>query len=473
METTLSKRTIPRPTGMAAFLVVWSGQLVSLVGTGMTNFALSIYIWQTTGQATPFALIGFFWALPMIAFTPFAGALVDRWNRKLTMMISDIAGLLVNLAMVGLLMWGRLEMWHLYALVVFNGLFSAFQWPAYSAAISTMLDKKHFARANALMSVAQSGSTIFAPVIAAILIAVMGISGILMLDAASFLLAIITLAIVAIPQPPKTELGEQAKSNIFHEAAFGFRYIFRLPSLLGLQLTFLFGNLFSAFAGVLYAPMILARTANSASALASVESVVGIGGVLGGLLISVWGGPKRRINGVISGWFLSFCGLLAFGLVNGALAWAIAGFFFAFVSPLISSSNQAIWQSKIPPEIQGKVFSARSLIAQVAGPFSLLLAGPLADRVFGPAMMPGGALAVSLGGIFGVGVGSGMSLMIASIGLLGMIVAAVCYMVPVIRNVETMIPDFQLPQTIELSGEGGPMDSKRTIPLSPVEAELQ
>jgi len=251
----------------------------------------------------------------MIAFTPFAGALVDRWNRKLTMMISDIAGLLVNLAMVGLFTWGHLEMWHLYALVVFNGLFSAFQWPAYSAAISTMLDKKHFARANALLSVAQSGSTIFAPVIAAILITMMGISGILILDAASFLLAIITLAIVAIPQPPKTELGEQAKSNIFREAAFGFRYIFRLPSLLGLQLTFFFGNLLSNFAGVLYAPMILARTANSASALASVESVVGIGGVLGGLLISVWGGPKRRINGVISGWFLSFCGLLAFALL--------------------------------------------------------------------------------------------------------------------------------------------------------------
>ncbi len=181
METALAKKPIHRPTGMAAFLVVWSGQLVSLVGTGMTNFALSIYIWQTTGQATPFALIGFFWALPMIAFTPFAGALVDRWNRKLTMMISDIAGLLVNLVMVGLLIWGHLEMWHLYALVVFNGLFSAFQWPAYSAAISTMLDKRHFARANALMSVAQSGSTIFAPVIAAILIAIMGISGILML----------------------------------------------------------------------------------------------------------------------------------------------------------------------------------------------------------------------------------------------------------------------------------------------------
>ncbi|MCX5975366.1 MAG: MFS transporter [Coprothermobacterota bacterium] len=446
MEITLTRKHLRRPAGMAGFLVVWSGQLVSLVGTGMTNFAFAIYIWQTTGQATPFALIGFFFALPLIGFTPFAGALVDRWNRKLTMMISDIAGLVVNLAYLSLLLWGHLEMWHLYVLVAFNGLFLAFQWPAYSAAISTMLEKKHFGRANALMSVAQSGSTIMAPVLAAILMVSIGLSGIILLDSISFLAAILTLAIVAIPQPPKTELGEKSKSNLFREAAYGFRYIFRVPSLLGLQLTFFFGNLLSNLVGVLYVPMILARTANNAGALATVETVLGIGGVLGGILISIWGGPKRRINGVIGGWFLSFCGILAVGMVSGVVAWAIAGFFFAFVSPLISSSNQALWQSKIPPEIQGKVFSARSLIAQVASPFSMIIAGPLADRIFGPAMLPGGALAGSLGPLFGVGVGSGMSLMIAVAGLLGMVVAASCYLVPVIRNVERLVPDFQLPE---------------------------
>jgi DHA3 family macrolide efflux protein-like MFS transporter len=126
MNADQTHRPIRHPAGMSGFLIVWSGQLVSLVGSAMTFFALSIYVWQITGQATSFSLLAFFFALPLIAFTPFAGALVDRWNRKLTMMISDIAGLAVNLLMLSLLVWGHLEMWHLYALAVFNGLFQAF-----------------------------------------------------------------------------------------------------------------------------------------------------------------------------------------------------------------------------------------------------------------------------------------------------------------------------------------------------------
>ncbi|MCX5973807.1 MAG: MFS transporter [Coprothermobacterota bacterium] len=262
---------------MPAFLVIWFGQLVSLVGSSMTGFAISIYVWQLTGSATSFSLMAFFFLLPNLVFTPFAGALVDRWNRKLTMMISDIAGLVVNLAMLALLTWGQLEMWHLYALNVFNGIFLAFQWPAYSASISMMLEKKHFARASALMSVAQSSSTILAPVFAAVLIVLIKISGIILLDAVSFLIAIVTLLLVIIPQPPKTKLAQKARSNLLREAAFGFIYIAKYPSLLGLQLTFFFGNLLAAFGNILSTPMILAHTSNNVTALATVETVAGLG----------------------------------------------------------------------------------------------------------------------------------------------------------------------------------------------------
>jgi DHA3 family macrolide efflux protein-like MFS transporter len=316
-----------------------------------------------------------------------------------------------------------------------------------------MLQKKDFARASALLSVAQSGSNILAPVIAALLIISIGLPGIILLDTASFVIAILTLAVVVIPQPFKTELSEKAKGSLFQEALYGFRYIFGIPSLLGLQLTFFFGNLLSSFGGILFTPMVLARTANSAGVLATVQTVAGIGGVLGGVLLSIWGGPKRRIVGVISGWFLCFVGMLALGLAQGVIAWAVAIFFMDFFSPLINSSNQAIWQAKIPPEIQGKVFSARSLIAQVAGPFSMLIAGPLADWVFEPAMRTGGALTGALGPLFGVGSGSGMSLMIALMGLLGMVVAFTCYQVPVIRKVESIVPDFVQPT------EPGPVET--------------
>ncbi len=459
---------------MPAFLTVWSGQLVSLVGTAMANFALAIYIWQLTGQATSFALLGFFGALPNILFAPFAGALVDRWNRKLTMMISDIAGLVVNSAMLALLIWGHLEMWHLYALAIFNGIFMAFQWPAYSAAISTMLEKKHFARASALLSVADSASGILAPMIAAILVVTIGIPGIILLDAVSFVLAIITLLAVKIPQPPKTELTKEASGNLLKEALFGFRYIFRSPSLLGLQLTFFFGNLLATFGFIVSTPMILARTANNASILGLVQSVGGIGGVLGGLLISIWGGPKRRIRGVIGGWFLTFAGMALLGFSQGVVLWAAAMFCVGFFLPLVNSSNQAIWQSKIPPEIQGKVFSVRRLIAQLSSPLSMLLAGPLADYFFEPGMLPGGVLAVIAGPFLGTGAGAGMSLMIFMMGLLGALVAFITYSIPSIRNVETIVPDFVLPPAEEATPPSPPektppgTEPSPSLPLTPL-----
>lgn len=465
---------IRQPSGMPAFLTVWSGQLVSLVGTAMANFALAIYIWQLTGQATSFALLGFFGALPNILFAPFAGALVDRWNRKLTMMLSDIAGLVVNSAMLALLIWGHLEMWHLYALAIFNGIFMAFQWPAYSAAISTMLEKKHFARASALLSVADSASGILAPMIAAILVVTIGIPGIILLDASSFVLAIITLLAVKIPQPPKTELTKEASGNLLKEALFGFRYIFRSPSLLGLQLTFFFGNLLATFGFIVSTPMILARTANNATILGLVQSVGGIGGVLGGLLISIWGGPKRRIRGVIGGWFLTFAGMALLGFSQGVVLWATAMFCVGFFLPLVNSSNQAIWQSKIPPEIQGKVFSVRRLIAQLSSPLSMLLAGPLADYFFEPGMLPGGVLAVIAGPFLGTGAGAGMSLMIFLMGLLGALVAFITYSLPSIRNVETIVPDFVLPPTEEPTPSSPPektpprVEPSPSLPLTPL-----
>ena len=463
-----------RPTGMPAFLVIWFGQLVSLVGSSMTGFAIAIYVWQLTGSATSFSLMAVFFLLPNLVFAPFAGALVDRWNRKLTMMVSDIAGLVVNLVMLALLTRGHLEMWHLYALNVFNGIFLAFQWPAYSASISMMLEKKHFARASALMSVAQSSSTILAPVIAAVLIVLIQISGIILLDAISFLIAIITLMLVIIPQPPKTELAKKARSNLLREAAFGFVYIAKYPSLLGLQLTFFFGNLLAAFGNILSTPMILAHTSNNVTALATVQTVAGIGGVAGGLIISIWGGPKRRINGVIGGWLLTFCGLLMLGLVQGAILWAIAMFLLNFAIPLVNSSNQAIWQAKIPPEIQGKVFSARLLIAQIAAPISMLAAGPLADKIFEPLMHPGGGLSYALGGVFGTGPGSGMSFMMAVVAVLGILIAIICYAIPAIRKVETIAPDFVLPQETEAAAEEqATEEAKEKLAIEEIEAGEQ
>ncbi len=451
-----------RPRGMTAFTIIWIGQVLSLLGTAIGQFGLTLWSFDAGGgQATPLALIGFFFMAPMIAFAPVVGVLVDRANRKLMMMLSDLAAAAATFFILILYLSGNLQIWHLYVAAFIAGTFQGFQWPAYSAAISTMLDKKHYTRANAMLETAGSASGILAPVIAGALIGPLGVVirntfdpafvanlgskpgllGLLVIDLLSASFAIGSLLFVHIPQPQRTQVGEQARGNFIHEAAFGFKYIFKQPSLLGLQTVFLIGNFFSALGFAIYAPLILARTGNNELTFGSVQTATAIGGVVGGLVIGAWGGFKRRVHGVLLGWALSGIGMVAVGLAQALPGWLVAGFFSSMLVPLINGSNQAIWQAKVPPDIQGRVFASRRLIAWLVSPLSQLIAGPLADRLFEPAMQQGGLLAPLFGRIAGSGAGAGMGLQFALAGALTILVGCGGYFFPVIRNAEDLLPD--------------------------------
>ena len=214
--------TSKRPTGMFGFTIVWVGQIISLLGTSMTGFAMTIWAYEKTNSATALALVGFFFVAPMLIASPFAGALVDRSNRKLMMMLSDIASGIATLIILILYTSGNLQIWHLFITSAFQGVFQSFQWPAYSAAISTMIPKQHYGRANGMLSLADTASNIFAPILAGSLLGIIGVPGILLIDLATFTFAISALLFVHIPQPRITEEGLQAQGNIFKEAAFGF-----------------------------------------------------------------------------------------------------------------------------------------------------------------------------------------------------------------------------------------------------------
>lgn len=437
-----------RPTGMWAFTIVWIGQVISLLGTAMTGFALTIWAWQITGEATALALVGFFQFVPIVLVSPFAGALVDRWNRRLTMMLSDLAAGLSTFVVLLLLATDNLQIWHLYITGAFSGAFQAFQFPAYSAAITMMVPKGQYARASGMLSIAQSASGIFAPVVAAIFLGVIGIAGIMTIDVVTFLVAIGALLLVHIPQPAVTEAGRRGGGSIWKESAYGFRYILERPSLLGLQLVFFTINLILTFGVILLAPMILARTGNDEIMLGSVRSAGAIGGVIGGLLLSAWGGPKRRVHGVLIGMALgSLLGQLLMGLGRGPYIWALASFLSLFFIPIVNGSNQAIWQAKVAPDVQGRVFATRLLIAQVTVPVAMLLAGPLADRIFEPAMMPGGSLAAIFSAVVGTGPGAGMSLIFVIAGVLGALVGLGGYAFRVVRNAEDILPDHDAEAT--------------------------
>jgi MFS family permease len=429
---------------MVAFTIIWLGQIVSLLGTAMSTFGLTLWAYEVTGKATPLALVGFFFVIPQVALGPFMGVLVDRGNRKLMMMLSDMAAAFTTLAVIFLLSADNLQIWHLYVVAAVAGTFQGFQWPAFSAAITLMVPKEQYARANGMLEMAGSASYVFAPILAGALIGPLGLRGILLIDLVSAAVAIGTLLFVHIPQPPETEAGREGAGNFLKETGYGFRYIFARPSLLGLQIVFLLGNFFSSIALAVVAPMILGRSGNDELIFGSVQSVGAIGGVVGGVVMSAWGGPKRRVHGVLLGWFFSsLLGNVVLGLGQGLPVWALGMFMLSIFSPLVNGSNQAIWQSKVAPDVQGRVFSARVFIAWLVMPISQLIAGPLADHVLEPAMAEGGSLVPMFGWMVGSGTGAGMALMFVFGGLLASLAGIGGYLFPAVRNAEDILPDHE------------------------------
>jgi MFS family permease len=427
--------------GLPAFLLVWLSQFASVLATQMTQFALTIWIYEGTGRVTALALQEVFFITPFLLMTPLAGALVDRHNRKLMMMVSDLGAGTATLGLLALQAAGRLEIWHLYVAAVVSGACSCFQWPAYSASLSLMVPKEHYGRANGLMALVETGPGVLAPLLAGALLGWISLTGIMLIDAVTFVLAIGALLVVHVPQPaPAPPTNEPA--GLWREAIFGFRYILRQPSLLGLQLVFLAGNLFSGLGYTVLAPMILTRTGNNEAQFAAVQSIGALGGIAGAILMGVWGGFRRRVHGVLLGWLLrGLLGMVSLGLGRSVAAWMPAKFLAELCSPVMDASNQSIWQAKVPPGLQGRVFSARMLIAWSTFPVAPLAAGALADRVLEPGMQTGGGLAHWFGWLVGTGPGSGMALLLVLAGLGTVATSLVGCLSPAVREAEGRLED--------------------------------
>ncbi len=439
-------KTLQRPTGMPAFVIVWIGQIVSVLASAMSQFGLTIWMYQQTQSATAMGLMQVFFITPFLLLSPIAGVMVDRYNRKLMMMLSDLAAVTATFGIFLLYATGNLQFWHLYVAAVLNGIGNTFQWPAYSAAISTMVPKEQLGRANGLMSLIEAGPGVLAPTLAGALLPLVGLTGLLFFDFITFFVAIGGLLLVRVPQPSRSAEGAAAEAgNLWQQSIFGFKYILVRPSLLGLQMVFFFCNLFSGIAFTLLAPMILARTGQNSVIFGMVESMLAVGGIVSGVAMSVWGGFKRRVHGVLLGWIITSVGIILLGFGQGLSLWIPAAIIASVVNALINGSNQAIWQSKVAPDLQGRVFSARRLIAWMTSPITPIIAGTLADFVLEPAMRANGSLAGLFGGWVGTGPGAGMGLLIILSGLGSLAIGVGGYFIPVIRNAETLLPDFEQP----------------------------
>ncbi len=427
---------------MTGLMIVLGGQAVSILASGMTGFALAIWVFQKTSSATSLGIMTSAFTLPYLLIIPLAGVMVDRYNRKLMMMISDLAAGLGSLAILVLLAGNNLQVWHFYIINIIIGLGNAFQWPAYSAAITTMVPKEQYGRANGMVSFVQAGPQAVAPLLAGALMPLIGLKGILLIDIATFLLAIGALLLVEVPPPVRTEEGSLGSGNILHEAAYGFKYIFKRPSLLGFVIMLFFANVFLGFPNAVTVPLILSRTGNSSIVLGAVQTAGTIAWTAGSLIMSVWGGPKRRLNGVLLGWIV-YClaGNVIFGLGRGLGNWIPSILVAGIGSSIGVATSQALLQAKVAPDVQGRVFSARRLLTWFPDAFTPILGGLLADRVMEPAMKSGGWLSILFGWMSGTDAGAGMSVIMVVSGFLTILTLLGGFIFPGIRNMETILPD--------------------------------
>ncbi len=428
-----------QPATMRTFYTIWFGQLISTVGSGLTGFAMGVWLYQETGSVTLFAVNILAFTLPNLIISPFAGALVDRWDRRAAMLLSDTGAGLTTLAVWLLFLSGQLEVWHIYVTSAIASAFGAFQWPAYSAATTMLVPKDQLGRAAGMTQIGQAISQLFSPALAGALFVTIGVQGVILIDFVTFGFAVLTLLVVRIPRPEVSEAGKEGKGSLLKEAAFGWKYITARPGLIGLLVYFAVINFLLSFANPLFQPYLLGVTTPDKMGYA--VSIMGMGMLVGTVVMSAWGGPKHRVKGLLFFAGVSWAFFIVLGLRSSLTLIVIGGFGFFFGLPILNALSQAIWQSKVDADLQGRVFAVRRMIAQSLTPIAIILAGPMVDNVFEPLMAEDGALAGSVGLVLGTGPGRGIGLIVVLVGSLSILASVLAYLNPRIRNVETELPD--------------------------------
>ncbi len=425
-------------SGMPTFLVTWFGQVVSLVGSGLTSFALGVFVFERTGSPTLFAFIGLFAVLPKVIFSPIAGALIDRLDRRKAMILADAGAGLSTFMVAVLLFANRLEIWHIYLSAAVSSFFNTFQWPAYTATVTQLIPKKHLGRANGMIQFGHAAAEIFSPLLAGVLVLTIQLQGVILIDVATFLFAMLTLLLVRFPR-----LQAEAASNDLAafktDLTFGWRYILARRGLLNLLFFLGTVNFIWGMVGALIVPLILGFS--TSDKLGVIITVAGVGMLTGSLLMTSWGGPRRRVNGVIFFELLSGICFMLMGLRPAVWLVALGAFGAHITIAVVFGSNQAIWQSKVESEFQGRVFAAQQMFVSATSPLAYLIAGLLAEKFIEPWMASGGALSLELGSILGSGVGRGIGLMFVIMGLVKILISVSGYLNPRVRLVEDELPD--------------------------------
>ena len=365
------------------FFTLWAGQAVSLLGSQLVQFALIWWLTKTTGSATVLATASLVGLLPQVFLLPIAGAFVDRWNRRATMIVADSLIALATFGLVILFWSGEIQIWHVYLLMFIRSAVGSFHWPAMQASTSLMVPEKHLSRIQGVNQMLNGGLNIISAPLGALLLEVMTIQGVLVIDIGTALLAVLPLFFIPVPQPQtRTGSGSFAqRGSVWQDFRLGIRYVLGWPGLviIGLMATMI--NFLLTPAGSLSPILVTKHFGGQAIQLAWIESAMGIGVLFGGLLLSIWGGFQRRIYTSLLGLFGIAAGSLLIGVLPGtAFPLAIVGMFIVGIAmPITNGPLNAALQAVVAPDMQGRVFTLLASVASAISPVGLLIAGPVAD----------------------------------------------------------------------------------------------
>jgi len=385
----------------ARFFTVWTGQAFSLFGSALVQFALIWWLTQKSGSATVLAIATLVGMLPQIVLGPFAGALVDRWNRRVIMIVADSAIALSTLLLAYLFATDVVQIWHVYVIMAFRSLGGAFHFPAMSASTPLMVPEEHLTRVNGLNQTLQGINGLIAPPVGALLIGALPTHSILLIDVGTALLAVLPLFFISIPQPVRhAESRTDVKPSLWQDIRVAVAYIRNWPGLVAILFMALFLNFLIVPTGSLLPLMVTKHFHKGALELGLINSAEGVGIIAGGILLSVWGGFKKKIVTSMLGIITLGAGVILLGLAPANLfsVGVAAIFLLGFAIPITNGPIGALFQSVIRPDMQGRVMSLVGSAATAISPLGLLIAGPLSDALgIGVWFWAGGIICILIG----------------------------------------------------------------------------
>lgn len=425
-------------TTLRQFMLIWFGQLISLIGSGLTSFSLGVWVYQRTHSSTDFALILVSAMLPNLLISPFAGVIVDRLNRRTIMLWSDLASGLCIFILASLFFLNRLQIWEIYILLFLSSIAGAFRFPAYLALISQMVPSRQIGRASGMTQLGPGAAQVLSPILAATLMSSIGFAGVVFIDFFTFIFSIGTLLAVQVPTLTLAA-SRTGRSPLWKEAGTGWTYISSRPGLVSLLIFFVFVNVTLSFSQALLTPMVLGFA--DARTLAAIMTTGASGFLMGSILISAWGGPRKKVHGLVTCAILYSIGLSLTGLRPSARLVTAGLFLSSMQMPIMNGCSQAIWQSKTALDMQGRVFGTRIMIAWLSNPLVYFVAGILADRVLEPLLALHGPLTQSWVRAIGTGPGRGIALFLIVNGALMLAAAIRSYFNSQFWHVEDDLPD--------------------------------